>query len=307
LTDNLGTVRDVVNSSGVVVNHNKYDSFGNITSQTSPGNNIRFAFTGREWDALIGLYFYRGRYYDPIVGRFINEDRIGFAGGDTNLYRYVGNSPLNWTDPMGYSIAWPLIPVGIVVFVFIVGVGWIIQRQQQGSQESTGDDMQTGGATQTRSIPQTQSYTEDQSARRRRRECIVEELTYQKGGSPKGNRYARYVTGSNGDVKITTPEGLPAYFDGLVKPGGALDRQFKATTFRHVVEAKAWNYGSEKYSPFVRKVARAKLVIEVAYDELVAKRCNYTYSVAVSSPTLYETVFGRLAAPVYFVPFAGDQ
>jgi RHS repeat-associated protein len=101
LTDNLGTVRDVVNSSGVVVNHNKYDSFGNITSQTSPGNNIRFAFTGREWDALIGLYFYRGRYYDPIVGRFINEDRIGFAGGDTNLYRYVKNSSVNTVDPFG--------------------------------------------------------------------------------------------------------------------------------------------------------------------------------------------------------------
>jgi RHS repeat-associated protein len=102
LTDNLGTVRDVVNSSGVVVNHNKYDSFGNITNQTSPGNNIRFAFTGREWDALIGLYFYRGRYYDPVVGRFISEDPISFAGGDVNLYRYVENSPVNFTDPFGY-------------------------------------------------------------------------------------------------------------------------------------------------------------------------------------------------------------
>ncbi len=41
--------------------------------------------------------------YDPTVGRFITEDTIGFAGRDTNLYRYVGNSPINATDPMGQS------------------------------------------------------------------------------------------------------------------------------------------------------------------------------------------------------------
>jgi hypothetical protein len=45
--------------------------------------------------------YYRARYYDPGVGRFISEDPIGFDGGDTNLYRYVGNSPLNYTDPSG--------------------------------------------------------------------------------------------------------------------------------------------------------------------------------------------------------------
>jgi hypothetical protein len=45
--------------------------------------------------------YYRARYYDPGVGRFISEDPIGFDGGDTNLYRYVGNSPLNFIDPFG--------------------------------------------------------------------------------------------------------------------------------------------------------------------------------------------------------------
>jgi RHS repeat-associated protein len=102
LTDNLGTVRDLVNSSGVVQNHIKYDSFGNITSQTNAASATRFSYTGREWDAWIGLYFYRSRYYDPLVGRFISEDRIGFGAGDANLYRYVGNSPSNYTDPFGY-------------------------------------------------------------------------------------------------------------------------------------------------------------------------------------------------------------
>jgi RHS repeat-associated protein len=102
LADNLGTVRDLVNSGGVVQNHRKYDSFGNITSQSNAGITTRFGYTGREFDPDTGLYFYRSRYYDPVVGRFISEDLIGFAGGDTNLYRYVFNSSVNFTDPLGF-------------------------------------------------------------------------------------------------------------------------------------------------------------------------------------------------------------
>ncbi len=101
LADNLGTVRDLVSSAGVVQNHRKYDSFGNLTSQSNAGNTTRFGYTGREFDADTGLYFYRSRYYDPVVGRFISEDPISFIAGDTNLYRYVGNSSTNATDPFG--------------------------------------------------------------------------------------------------------------------------------------------------------------------------------------------------------------
>jgi RHS repeat-associated protein len=52
-------------------------------------------------DEETGNYYYRSRYYDSTVGRFISEDRIGFEGGDANLYRYVFNSPVNYTDPTG--------------------------------------------------------------------------------------------------------------------------------------------------------------------------------------------------------------
>jgi RHS repeat-associated protein len=48
-----------------------------------------------------GLLYMRARYYDPEVGRFINKDPIGFAGGDLNLYAYVSNNPVNWIDPFG--------------------------------------------------------------------------------------------------------------------------------------------------------------------------------------------------------------
>jgi RHS repeat-associated protein len=103
LTDNQGTVRDISNNAGAVQNHIRYDSFGKITSQTNANFNTRFNYTGREFDAETGLYYYRSRYYDANLGRFINEDLIGFAGGDANLYRYVGNSPVNTVDPFGLA------------------------------------------------------------------------------------------------------------------------------------------------------------------------------------------------------------
>jgi RHS repeat-associated protein len=110
LSDHQGSVRDWVNNSAVIQNHIRYDSFGRITSQSVPTFNPRFAYTGREWDREIGLYFYRARYYDAIGGRFIGEDAIGFGGGDANLYRYVVNSPTNLVDPMGMQVGAPPAP-----------------------------------------------------------------------------------------------------------------------------------------------------------------------------------------------------
>jgi RHS repeat-associated protein len=57
-------------------------------------------YTGREWDAEANLYYYRARWYDPQVGKFISEDPIGLKGG-INLYGYVENNPLGFRDPMG--------------------------------------------------------------------------------------------------------------------------------------------------------------------------------------------------------------
>jgi RHS repeat-associated protein len=100
LTDYQGTVRDIVDNTGIIIDHVTYDSFGRIVGQTSPMT-LRFAYTGREWDGETAQYYYRARYYDDAVGRFISEDPIGFSAGDNNLNRYVGNSPTNWEDPSG--------------------------------------------------------------------------------------------------------------------------------------------------------------------------------------------------------------
>jgi RHS repeat-associated protein len=101
MTDHLGTVRDAVDSTGVVVNHIKYDSFGNVVEESNPNVNFAFGFTGREFEAEIGLQYNRARWYDPRVGRWVSEDPIGFGAGDTNLARYVGNGALTGTDPSG--------------------------------------------------------------------------------------------------------------------------------------------------------------------------------------------------------------
>jgi RHS repeat-associated protein len=76
-----------------------YDSFGKVTA--SSGSLVNpFQYTGRDSDSDTGLYYYRARYYDPSVGRFITEDPIGFGGG-VNFYSYVLNNSLNWIDPFG--------------------------------------------------------------------------------------------------------------------------------------------------------------------------------------------------------------
>jgi RHS repeat-associated protein len=100
LADEQGTIKDVVDNTGAVIDHISYDSYGRIVNQTNPLD-LRYAYTGREWDGETGQYYYRARYYDPTVGRFINEDPLGFGAGDTNIYRYVGNSPTNAVDPSG--------------------------------------------------------------------------------------------------------------------------------------------------------------------------------------------------------------
>ncbi len=100
LTDRLGTIRDLADNSGTVINHITYDSFGNVVSETDADFETRYLFTGREFDEETSLYYYRARFYDPQAGRFIGEDPIGLEGG-LNLYAYVGNLPIEYIDPFG--------------------------------------------------------------------------------------------------------------------------------------------------------------------------------------------------------------
>ena len=104
LIDNNGTLRQHVyfNTYGVREHEVDYNASGQEISSTDPAAvDTLFGYTGRDWDSDTSLQQNRARWYDPETGRWISQDPIGFAAGDANLYRYVGNGPTNATDPSG--------------------------------------------------------------------------------------------------------------------------------------------------------------------------------------------------------------
>jgi RHS repeat-associated protein len=97
--DALGSVVKVTDAAGAVTSTRQYDGWGNQQlGTTEPG----YAFTGREWDPETRLYYYRARYYDPKIGRFVSEDPIPFVDGPNPL-SYVGNNPATFRDPLGLA------------------------------------------------------------------------------------------------------------------------------------------------------------------------------------------------------------
>jgi RHS repeat-associated protein len=97
--DATGSITSLSNSAGTLANTYMYDTFGNLTISTGTLTNP-FQYTGREFDLDSGLYYYRARYYNVQLGRFISEDPAGFAGGQ-NFYAYAKNRPTNLIDPTG--------------------------------------------------------------------------------------------------------------------------------------------------------------------------------------------------------------
>ena len=116
LTDRAGSIRNLADSSGTVTGTISYDGFGKQLG--SSGAVDRFGYTGREYDPTTGLQSNRERYYDAALGRWTQEDKIGFAGEDANLERYVGNSPTNASDPSGLD-AFDYVPIFGGLFAFM--------------------------------------------------------------------------------------------------------------------------------------------------------------------------------------------
>ena len=101
----------MVDRNGNIVNNYTYDEWGNITTSNETISNP-FKYAGEVYDSETGLYYLRARYYDPTVGRFINEDTI--EGQVTNplslnVYTYCGNSPVGYVDPSGHIPIAPLL------------------------------------------------------------------------------------------------------------------------------------------------------------------------------------------------------
>jgi RHS repeat-associated protein len=99
LTAGINSIIGLTDGSGVEQTQYTYEPFG-ATSVTGAASTNPSQYASRENDTN-GLYYYRARYYSPALQRFISEDPIGFSSGDTNLYAYVGNDPINLNDPLG--------------------------------------------------------------------------------------------------------------------------------------------------------------------------------------------------------------
>jgi RHS repeat-associated protein len=103
--DGLGSLTSLSNASGALANTYTYDSFGNVVA--SSGSLVNgFRYTGREFDTETNLYFYRARYFDPTIGRFLSEDPMRFFESP-DFYAYVENNPLNLIDTTGLQAGRP--------------------------------------------------------------------------------------------------------------------------------------------------------------------------------------------------------
>ena len=118
-----GDVVGLVNSSGTSVVSYTYDAWGNPESITGSmastlGAANPFRYRGYYYDTESGLYYLMSRYYDPVVGRFLNADGILAANGDLlsfNLFTYCSNNPTNLADPAGDIAISTIILIGAVV------------------------------------------------------------------------------------------------------------------------------------------------------------------------------------------------
>ena len=114
IKDGLGSITDITNDEGFKVQHYEYSAYGELKAITdasgvdisqNPILDPHFTYTGREFDTESGLYYYRARYYDSKIGRFLQVDpdsgKMINPITHINKHAYVGNNPINLIDPSG--------------------------------------------------------------------------------------------------------------------------------------------------------------------------------------------------------------
>ncbi|MGH8538646.1 MAG: RHS repeat-associated core domain-containing protein, partial [Gammaproteobacteria bacterium] len=155
LSDHLGSPRLLVNTAdGTIVQRMDYDEWGRVTLDTNPGFQP-FGFAGGLYDRDTKLVRFGARDYDPETGRWTAKDPIRFAGGNTNLYGYVVNDPVNFIDLTGEAAeaaamrglaasAAPAIGGGLAPLAGLVGAGYLGYEIGEAIYDSYGPEILDG-------------------------------------------------------------------------------------------------------------------------------------------------------------------
>ena len=98
--DEQGSTAYITGCDGAAENCYIYDAFGNVLESRENVRN-RILYTGQQYDQETGQYYLRARYYNPVIGRFVQEDT--YRGDGLNLYAYCGNNPVMYYDPSGFA------------------------------------------------------------------------------------------------------------------------------------------------------------------------------------------------------------
>ena len=101
VSDEQGSITHVLSEDAEILNHYSYDAFGNIIQKTEKVEN-RFCYNGEMLDPVTQQYYLRARFYNPVIGRFTQEDT--YYGDGLNLYQYCQANPVGYVDPSGHSV-----------------------------------------------------------------------------------------------------------------------------------------------------------------------------------------------------------
>ncbi len=141
----LGDVVAVTNAAGIVLakyiydawgNHIVYDADGSVVDENEDPDHIGhrnpFRYRGYFYDAKLGFYYLRSRYYDPVAKRFLSPDDIAYLAPNTinglNLYAYCGGNPVNKIDPSGHIAITTTIIISVIVGAAALGVSSAITQ-----------------------------------------------------------------------------------------------------------------------------------------------------------------------------------